>query len=146
MSTEPSATPEQLEALKAALAEAQGELAVAKAKAAEDRALIAHQKFEIAKLRRELYGPRSERTARLIEQLALLFEELSASATEDELAAERAVAKTTSVAAFTRKRAERQTFPEHLPRERVVMNPLFICEPSRFARSIVPLARFAQKM
>jgi transposase len=127
VSTEPSATPEQLEALKAALAEAQGELAVAKAKAAEDQALIAHQKFEIAKLRRELYGPRSERTARLIEQMALLFEELSASATEDELAAERAVAKTTSVAAFTRKRAERQTFPEHLPRERVVMAPPTNC-------------------
>jgi transposase len=127
VSTEPSATPEQLEALKAALAEAQGELAVAKAKAAEDQALIAHQKFEIAKLRRDLYGPRSERTARLIEQMALLFEELSASATEDELAAERAVAKTTSVAAFTRKRAERQTFPEHLPRERVVMAPPTNC-------------------
>ena len=127
MSIEPSATPEQLEALKAALAEAQGELAVAKAKAAEDQALIAHQKFEITKLRRELYGPRSERTARLIEQMALLFEELSASATEDELAAERAVAKTTSIAAFTRKRAERQTFPEHLPRERVVMAPPTNC-------------------
>jgi transposase len=127
VSTEPSATPEELEALKAALAEVQGKLAVAKAKAAEDQALIAHQKFEIAKLRRELYGPRSERTARLIEQMALLFEELSASATEDELAAERAVAKTTSVAAFTRKRAERQTFPEHLPRERVVMAPPTNC-------------------
>jgi transposase len=127
VSTEPSATPEELEALKAALAEVQGKLAVAKAKAAEDQALIAHQKFEIAKLRRELYGPRSERTGRLIEQMALLFEELSASATEDELAAERAVAKTTSVAAFTRKRAERQTFPEHLPRERVVMAPPTNC-------------------
>jgi transposase len=93
---------------------------------AEDQALIAHQKLEIAKLRRELYGPRSERTARLIEQMALVFEELSASATEDELAAERAVAKT-RVAAFTRKRAERQTFPEHLPRERVVMAPPTNC-------------------
>ena len=127
MSAEPSVTPEELEALKAVLAETQGELAVAKAKAAEDQALIAHQKFEIAKLRRELYGPRSERTARLIEQMALQFEELSASATEDEFAAERAVAKTTKVAAFTRKRAERQTFPEHLPRERVVMDPPTKC-------------------
>ncbi len=127
MSTKPPATPEEPETLKAALAEAQAELAVAKAKAVEDQALIAHQKFEIAKLRRELYGPRSERTARVIEQMALVFEELSASATEDELAAERAVAKTTSVAAFTRKRAERQTFPEHLPRERVVMAPPTNC-------------------
>ncbi len=127
MSTAPSATPEELEALKAALAEAQAELAVAKAMAAENQALIAHQKLEIAKLRRELYGPRSERTARLIEQMALQFEELSTSATEDELAAERAVAKTTKVAAFTRKQAERETFPEHLPRERVVMDPPATC-------------------
>ena len=45
---------------------------------------------------------------------------LQASATEDEIAAEMAVAKTTTtVAAFTRKRpAERNTFPDHLPRER----------------------------
>jgi transposase len=127
VSTEPSVTPKDLEALKAALAEAQAELAVAKAKAAEDQALIAHQQLQIAKLRRELYGPRAERSARLIEQMALQFEELSASATEDELAAEWAVAKTTSVAAFTRKRAERQTFPEHLPRERVVIDPPTTC-------------------
>ena len=48
------------------------------------------------------------------------FEELESSATEDEIAAERAVAKTTNVVAFTRKRPARQPFPEHLPRERVV--------------------------
>jgi transposase len=39
--------------------------------------------------------------------LALTFEELEADATEDELAAERAVAKTTTVRGFTRKGAER---------------------------------------
>jgi len=134
VSTEPPATPEELEALKLQLvkaqaeaAAAQAELAVARAKAAENQALIVHQQLQIAKLRRELYGPRAERSARLIEQLALQFEELSASATEDELAAERAVAKTMSVAAFTRKRAERQTFPEHLPRERVVIDPPTTC-------------------
>ncbi len=120
MSTEPPITPEELEALKASLATAQAELAIAKAKAAEDQALIAHQQLQIAKLRRELYGPRAERSARLIEQMELHFEELAASATEDELAAERAVAKTTKVAGFTRKRPVRQPFPEHLPRERVV--------------------------
>src|ERR1700759_4231388 len=48
------------------------------------------------------------------------FEELESSASEDEIAAERAVAKTTNVVAFTRKRPARQSFPEHLPRERVV--------------------------
>jgi transposase len=64
-----------------------------------------------------------ERSARLIDQLSLAFEELEARATEDELAAETAVAKTTTVAGFTRKRPERNTFPDHLPRERVVIEP-----------------------
>src|ERR1700733_6652388 len=77
------------------------ELAVARAKASEDLAMIAHQKLRIAKLERQLYGPRSERSAQLIDQLALQFEELEANATEDELAAESAVAKTTTVAGCT---------------------------------------------
>src|SRR6202007_2334400 len=121
-------------ALKAALVVAQtkglevaAELAVARAKASEDMALIAQQKLRIAKLERQVYGQRSERSARLIDQLARTFEELEASATEDELAAEQAVAKTTTVAGFTRKRAERNTFPDHLPRERVVIAPPTAC-------------------
>jgi transposase len=125
----------QVAALKAALttAEAKGlqvaaELAVARAKASEDMALIAHQKLRIAKLERQIYGQRSERSARLIDQLSLTFEELEADATEDELAAEAAVAKTTHVAGFTRKRPERNTFPDHLPRERVVLDPPTACE------------------
>ena len=84
--------------------------------------------MRIAKLERQVYGQRSERSARLIDQLALTFEELEANATEDELAAEQAVAKTTTVAGFTRKRAERNTFPDHLPRERVVIDPPTACE------------------
>jgi len=104
------------------------ELAVARAKASEDQALIAQQKLRIAKLERQIYGQRSERSARLIEQLSLTFEELATEATEDELAAERAIAKTTTVRGFSRKRAERQTFPEHLPRERVVIDPPTACE------------------
>src|SRR5690349_12855671 len=104
------------------------ELAVARAKASEDAALIAQQKLRIAKLERQIYGQRSERSSRLIEQLALTFEELESGATEDELAAERAVAKTTTVRGFIRKRAERQTFPEHLPHERVVIDPPTTCE------------------
>ena len=84
--------------------EVAAELMVARAKAPEDVALIAQQRLRIAKLERQVYGQRSERSARLIDQLALEFEELEASATEDELAAETAVAKTTSVRGFTRKR------------------------------------------
>src|SRR6516165_12568096 len=108
-------------ALKAALIaerarrlEVAAELAVVQAKASEDMALIAAQKLRIAKLERQIYGQRSERSARLIDQLALEFEELAASATEDELAAEQAVAKTTTVRPFTRRHAERDTFLDHL--------------------------------
>ena len=103
------------------------ELAVARAKASEDMALIAQQKLRIAKLERQVYGQRSERSARLIDQLALSFEELEASSTEDELAAEKAVAGTTTVAAFTRKHPERDTFPEHVPRERMIVDPPTEC-------------------
>ena len=126
---------QEVAALKAALASAEArgqqaaaELAVARAKASEDTALIAAQKLRIAKLERRIYGQRSERSARLIEQLSLEFEELAASATQDELAAEMAVAKTTNVRAFTRRPSERNTFPDHLPRERVVIDPPTACE------------------
>src|SRR5215218_10419682 len=134
MDTARDAPPDDIAALKEALAterakalDIAAELAVARAKASEDSVLIAQQKLRIAKLERRIYGQRSERSSRLIDQLALTFEELEADATEDELAAERAVAKTT-VRGFTRKRAERQTFPEHLPRERVVIDPPTACE------------------
>jgi transposase len=103
------------------------ELAVARAKASEDMALIAAQKLQIAKLQRQIYGQKSERSARLIDQLSLELEELEASATEDELAAEQAVAKATTVAGFERKRPERNTFPEHLPRERVMIEAPTSC-------------------
>src|SRR6202050_5298538 len=121
------ALPDDIDALRAALIvarakalEVAAELAVARARASEDLALIAQQKLRIAKLERQIYGQRSERSARLIDQLSLAFEESEAGATEDEIAADAAAAKTTTVAGFTRKRPERTTFPEHLPRERVV--------------------------
>jgi transposase len=119
--------PDDIAALQAALiaeraraARVEAELAVAKASASDDQALIAHQRLQIEKLTRQIYGQRSERTVRLLDQIELAFEELESSATEDEIAAERAVARTTNVLAFTRKRPARQPFPEHLPRERVV--------------------------
>src|SRR6202521_2590916 len=123
-----------IEALKAALAaacdrhiveaaraaQAEAELAVARAKISDDQALIAHQHLRIEKLTRQLYGPRSERMSRVLDQIELRFEESESTATEDEIAAEMAVAKTTTVASFMRKRPARKPFPEHLPRERVI--------------------------
>ena len=112
------AFPNDIEALKAALiaeaaraAHAEAELAVARAKASDDQALIAHQQLRIEKLTRQLYGPRSERTSRLLDQAELQFEELESSATEDEIAAEMAVAKTTTVAAFTPQASRAQALP-----------------------------------
>jgi transposase len=143
MDADLEALPDDVEALRAALlaerAQARdavaerdavaAELAVAKAMRSEDLALIAHQKLRIAKLERQVYGPTSERSARLTDQLELQLEELETSATEDEIAAALAVAKTTTVAGFTRKRpAQRTTFPEHLPRERVVIDPPTACD------------------
>jgi transposase len=129
MDADPEALPDDIDALRAALLATLAELAVAKAMASEDQALIAHQRLRIAKLERQVYGQRSERSVRLIDQMELTFEELEAAATEDEIAAEQAVAKTTTVAGFTKLRpAERNTFPEHLPRERVVIAPPTACE------------------
>ena len=135
MDTARDALPDDIAALKEALAterakalDIAAELAVARAKASEDSALIAQQKLRIAKLERQIYGQRSERSSRLIDQLALTFEELEVSATEDELAAEKAVARTTTVRGFTRTRPERNTFPDHLPRQRVVIDPPTACE------------------
>src|SRR4029077_6953891 len=84
-------------------------------------ALISHYKLEIEKLRRQLYGTRSERTARLLEQMELQLEELEATATEDELRAEQAAARSQAVQSFQRKRPSRKPFPEHLPRGRVAI-------------------------
>jgi transposase len=120
--------PDNIEALKAALiaerteaSRVTAELAVARAKASDDQALIAHQRLQIEKLKRQLYGSRSERASRLLDQAELQFEELESSATEDEIAAEVAVAKTTAVAEFMRKRPARKPFPAHLARERVIV-------------------------
>jgi transposase len=120
--------PDDIETLRAAavaalaradLAEAEAARLVAQASAAEAELLAL--RLENAKLRRELYGQRSERKSRLLDQLELELEEAEATASQDELAAEQAAAKTTTVQAFTRKRPARKPFPEHLPRERVVV-------------------------
>ncbi|SPJ25951.1 hypothetical protein PAA8504_03807 [Palleronia abyssalis] len=105
---------------------AESELAQARAVVSTSEAMIKHLKLEIAKLRREQYGHSSERGARLIDQMELQLEELEAAATEDELGAEKA-AKTTSVTGFQRRRPARKPFPEHLPRERVVIEAPTAC-------------------
>ena len=106
---------------RAARVEAEAVAARAQAVNSSTDALIAHLKLEIEKLRRALYGSHSERKARLLDQMELQLEDLEASATEDELAAEKAAQRTQTVQSFQRKRPSRKPFPDHLPRERVVI-------------------------
>lgn len=106
---------------RAARLEAEADAAQARAVNTSTEALIAHLKLEIEKLRRALYGNGSERKARLLEQMELQLEELESAATEDELAAEKAAAQSQTVKSFQRKRPSRKPFPDHLPRERVVI-------------------------
>ncbi|MGA1677539.1 MAG: IS66 family transposase, partial [Pseudomonadales bacterium] len=111
------------EAAQARAQAAEAELARARAVASCTEAMIQELRLEIAKLRRDKYGISSERRARLIDQLELQLEELETAATEDALAAEQAAVpdKTSTVRAFTRRKPVRKPFPDHLPRERVVV-------------------------
>ena len=107
--------------------EAEARAAVAAAKVSDAQAEIAFLKLTIKKLQRALFGTRSERKRRLLDQLELQLDELEASATEDELAAERATAETTQVQGFTRRPPARKPFPAHIERERKVVPPPTCC-------------------
>jgi len=107
----PDQFPDDVNALKAALIEAQAKLSGA-------HAMIQHLQLVIAKLKRERFGPRSERTQRLLDQMELELEELVAAAGED--ATEAAPASLVQVQSFTRHKAERRVFPADLPRRRIV--------------------------
>jgi transposase len=112
---------------RAARLEAEAAASCARAANASTDALIAHLRLEIEKLRRALYGVRSERKVRLLEQMELQLEELETAVAEDELKARNAAAQTQTVRPFQRKRPSRKPFPEHLPRERVVIPAPAIC-------------------
>jgi transposase len=128
-----SETPSEIAVLRAALAAAE-----ARATAAEDElmqtravvsasdAMIRHLQLQIAKLRREQFGHSAERHARLIEQLEMQLEDLETDLGQDRAKTDAAVAKTT-VAAFERRRPARKPFPDHLPRERVVVEAPTSC-------------------
>ena len=135
MDTAVSPLPNNMEALKALVLEAtrqaeaavqraadsEAQLANARARESVTEAVIAHLKLQIAKLKREQYGASAERTRRLLEQMELQLEDLEADAAQDDLVAEAAAAKTANVTAFERKRPVRKPFPDHLPRERIVV-------------------------
>ena len=120
--------PDAVDALKAALVAERSARQEAEARATGAEAMVAHLKLVIAKLRRERFGPSAERGSQLLDQLELQLEELEASATEDEFAATAKSAEAgTIVTGCTRKKPVRAPFPEHLPRERVVIPAPVAC-------------------
>lgn len=106
--------------------EAEAEVARVRAINSDLVARNAHLELQNEKMRRTLHGQSSERSRHLIEQMELEFEELEATATEDEIAAQLAAAKTTNVEAFTRKRTRRE-FPAGTPVERIVIPAAETC-------------------
>ncbi|MBT3306952.1 MAG: IS66 family transposase [Alphaproteobacteria bacterium] len=112
--------------VEAGLSHAQADLARAQAINSSGEALIATLKLEIEKLRRQLFGSRSERKSRLLDQLELQLEELEAAASEDEQASQTA-SQSTTVVPHRRKKPSRKPFPEHLPRERVLIESPSSC-------------------
>ena len=123
----------EIEVLRAALvaaearaAAAEDELIQARAVVSASDAMIRHLQLQIAKLRREQFGHSAERHARLIEQLEMQLEDLETDLGQDRAKTDAAVAKTT-VAAFERRRPARKPFPDHLPRERVVVEAPASC-------------------
>ena len=112
--------PDDLTALRAALAAEQLARREAEARASGAEAMVAHLKLMITKLRHEQFGASSERGSKLLDQLELQLEELEATAAEDEAvldpdAAERAGRRP------VRRKPVRGPLPAHLPRERVVI-------------------------
>ena len=129
-----SETASEIDVLRAALvaAEARGSVAEGALVAAKDELtqfqavvaaseeMIRHLRLQIAKLCREQFGHGAGRHDRLIERLEMQFEDIETDIADDRAKAEATAPKTT-VAAFERRRPARKPFPEHLPRERVVI-------------------------
>jgi transposase len=116
--------PDNVDALRAALAAEQLARREAEARATGAEAMVAHLKLLIAKLKHDRFGASSERGRKLLDQMELELEELEATASE---AATVAASDGTSVEAFTRRKPVRAPLPDHLPRERVVIESPSTC-------------------
>ncbi|MGX0978605.1 hypothetical protein ACSSVY_004345 [Roseovarius sp. MBR-51] len=119
-----AASEQRAMAAEGRVATAEADLARARAVVSTSEAMIAGLKLEIALLKRDKYGRSAERSAKLLDQLELQLGELIADAAEDRVQAER---KTTKVGAFERRKPVKKAFPDHLPRERVVVEAPSTC-------------------
>lgn len=132
MDMTPEALPDDPDALKALLISAHTELlvaqaltAIAQAEVTDAYAIIDELKLRIAKAQQDKWGQSSERHKHLLDQLEMQLEDVVTSATEDELAAELAIAKAQQagglVAPFIARRPARRPLSDDLPRHRVVV-------------------------
>jgi transposase len=120
----PQPLPDDIDALRAALAAEQLARQEAEARAAGAEAMVAHLKLLIAKLKHDKYGASSERGRKLLDQLELQLGELVAAASEDAAKAEKAAEKQGRPRrpdSPPRGQPVRAPLPSHLPRERVVL-------------------------
>jgi transposase len=120
----PDSLPDDIAALRAALAAERLARREAEARASGAEAMVAHLKLLIARLKRDKYGASSERGRKLIEQLELELGELVAAASEDAAKAEKAAggnARSDRPGMPPRRQPVRAPLPAHLPRERVVL-------------------------
>jgi transposase len=125
----PDSLPDDVAALRAALAAEQLARREAEARASGAEAMVAHLKLLIAKLRHDRFGASSERGRKLLDQLELQLEELEAAASEDELAAETGRGQDSAAPPRppARRKPVRGPLPAHLPRERVVVPAPIAC-------------------
>lgn len=110
--------PNDIDALRAALAAERAARLLAEARVTGAQAMIAHLKLLIAKLQRDRFGPTSERSRRLLDQLELQLEELEANAAEADV---EPVTPEDPRPGQSRAKPVRGPLPAHLPRERVVI-------------------------
>ena len=112
-------TPDDIDALRTALAAERAARQQAEARASGAEAMVAHLKLLIAKMKRDRFGQSSERAQHLLDQMELQLEELEADAAEDDAAI--VPVDTAPVVGFTRRKPVRAPLPAYLPRERVVI-------------------------
>ena len=113
--------------LRAELAATKAELAQAQAVVSASEAMISHLKLEIAKLRREQYGQQL-RTPRPADRAAGAAARGTRGRGHGRCASGRGGRRRRHRSrAFERRRPARKPFPEHLPRERVVVEAPTTC-------------------
>ena len=113
--------PDDVAALRAALAAEQLARHEAEARASGAEAMVAHLKLMVAKLRHEHFGASSERGHKLLDQLELQLEELEAGAAEDDAALVADPLHELAAPGRIRRKPVRGPLPAHLPRERVIV-------------------------